>query len=285
MAMQTLIDVHQLRQHLDDAEWRVVDCRFALADPPKGRQAYLEHHIPGAVYAHLDEDLSSPIVPGVTGRHPLPDVEKLAAKFSAWGINSFTKVVAYDDNNGGYASRLWWLLRWLGHSNVWVLDGGYNAWQQAAYPVSAEIPNIQPQAFVPNIRPELVVDAQFVEQVRQDGHYAVVDSREAKRYAGEWEPIDPVAGHIPGAYNAPFAENMRPDGHWQDPQTLKERFDHLLGPRPDDHVVFYCGSGVTACHNILAYAHAGLGEARLYSGSWSEWIADHGRPVAKSADR
>jgi thiosulfate/3-mercaptopyruvate sulfurtransferase len=280
MALQTLFDAATVLNHLDDPNWRVVDCRIALANPPKGRQAYLESHIPGAVYAHLDEDLSSKILPGVTGRHPLPDVEQFAARLSAWGIDHNVQVVAYDDANGAYASRLWWLLRWLGHNQVAVLNGGFPAWQQADYPVNANIPAIEKRTFIPQIHPELVVDASFVEQVRQDTSYAVVDSREAKRYAGEWEPIDPVAGHIPGALNAPFGENIQPDGHWLDPDALKHRFDALLGKRAPDRVVFYCGSGVTACHNVLAYAHAGLGDALLYSGSWSEWIADPSRPVA-----
>lgn len=280
MPYTTLISAEALRANLGQPGWLVIDCRFSLADTAAGQRAYAESHISGALYAHLDEDLSGPIRPGQTGRHPLPSPEVAAARFAAWGIGADTQVVAYDDMAGGIAARLWWMLRWLGHEAVAVMDGGWQAWQAAGYPVDAEVPQPQPRVFTPQPRPGMWVDAATVDQIRRSPEYRVVDSRTPERYRGEVEPIDPVAGHIPGALNLPHPGNIAPDGKLRSPEELRRRFQEALGDTPPDHTAFYCGSGVTACFNILAYRHAGLGDALLYPGSWSEWITDPDREVA-----
>lgn len=278
---RTLISADDLLPRIYDSNWRVVDCRFSLADTEAGRKAYGQGHIPGAVYAHLDEDLSSPVIPGQTGRHPLPAPELLAEKLGRWGIDEHVQVVAYDDKTGMVASRLWWLLRRLGHERVAVLDGGYAAWLALPdAPVSAEVPPPTPRIF--RIGPAIgaVATTDEVEQIRQNSHYVLVDSREPYRYRGEAEPIDPVAGHIPGAVNAFFMDNLDENGRFLPAAQLRARFEQISGvERPAEQVVFYCGSGVSACHNILAMAHAGLGNATLYAGSWSEWIAGGRRGV------
>lgn len=275
---KTLISPTELQQNYQTGSWVIVDCRFDLGNTQAGRTAYESAHIPGAVYAHLDDDLSGEIIPGQTGRHPLPEVEKAVALFSLWGIDESVQVVAYDDKGGGVASRLWWMLRWLGHEAVAVLDGGWPAWQAAGLPVSNRLANVRPRQF--NAKPAALgtVDAARVEEVRTGNEYVVVDSRAPERYRGEVEPIDPVAGHIPGAINIPFPANLAA-GKFLSPEELKERFVNALGDTSPEKVIFYCGSGVTACHNLLAYAHAGLGDAVLYPGSWSEWITDENREV------
>ncbi|MCB0631654.1 MAG: sulfurtransferase [Saprospiraceae bacterium] len=276
----TLISAKALQEHLSDKNCLIVDCRFDLNDTSAGRRAYEEAHIPGAVYVHLDDDLSGTIIPGVTGRHPLPSIEKLTELFSLWGIDDNVQVIAYDDKGGGIASRLWWMLRWLGHQAVAVLDGGWPAWVAASYPVSNLPASLRPRMFTARPQADLQVDADIVDKIRTDPNFTVVDSRAAERYRGEVEPIDPVAGHIPGAINLPFPENLK-SGTFLDAAQLKERFEKALAGKAPEQIVFYCGSGVTACHNILAYAHAGLGNAVLYPGSWSEWITDEKRDIAR----
>lgn len=279
MNYTTLISTKELAQHLDDPDWAIIDCRFWLDDTEKGRSDYKQGHIPGALYAHVDEDLSSPIIPGVTGRHPLPPVDEFSTKLGTWGIGPGVQVVAYDDRGGMIAARLWWLLHWLSHREVAVLDGGWPRWVAEGRPVSQDIYHNQKRVFVPQLRPELVVSTSQVEALRIDPAYRLLDSRAPERYRGEEEPIDPVAGHIPGAVSASFAENLDESGNFLPQVNLSERFQALLGDVPAEKAVFYCGSGVTAAHNVLALAHAGLGEARLYAGSWSEWITDRERPV------
>ncbi len=272
MSYTTLIDGTELANHLHDNNWVIVDCRFSLDDTEKGRRDYRESHIPGAHYAHLDEDLSGEIIPGVTGRHPLPPVEKAVRLFSSWGIDEHAQVVAYDDKGGGIAARLWWMLRWLGHENVAVLNGGWPAWVKADLPTTSDLPNRSEKTFQPKERSELHINRDKVDAIHEDAAYWLVDSRIAPRYRGEFEPIDPVAGHIPGAINLPWPKNLREDGTMKSPEELREGFLTVQPEGQSDHTVFYCGSGVTACHNILAYQYAGLGEAVLYPGSWSEWI-------------
>lgn len=282
MPYTTLISIAELANHLGDDTWAIVDCRFSLDNPERGRQDYQRAHIPGAVYAHLNEDLSGPVIPGRTGRHPLPQIETVAQTFSNWGINAEVQVVAYDDKDGTMAAaRLWWILRWLGHPNVAVLDGGWRRWQSEGRPVRSGVESRAPKVFIPQQRPELVLDAADVLALRNDPTFRIIDSRTTDRYSGEWEPIDPVAGHIPGAISGPFSENLRPDGRFRSSEELRARFQRLLGDSSSDHAIFYCGSGVTAAHNLLALAHAGLGNARLYAGSWSDWITDPDRPVEK----
>lgn len=275
---KTLISPAELQQQYQPGSWLVVDCRFDLADTEAGRRAYEQSHIPGAVYAHLDDDLSGEIIPGKTGRHPLPTIEAAIALFSLWGIDDSVQVVAYDDKGGGIASRLWWMLRWLGHDAVAVLDGGWPAWQAGGMAISDKPANVRPRQFKARPGSLPTADAAKVDEVRTGTAYTVVDSRAAERYRGEVEPIDPVAGHIPGAVNLPFPANLA-DGSFLDADSLKARFQEALGNKPADQVIFYCGSGVTACHNLLAYAHAGLGDAVLYPGSWSDWITDESREI------
>lgn len=274
----TLISVAELAQKLNTPNWIVVDCRFALADTKKGRLDYHESHISGAVYAHLDEDLSGPIIPGSTGRHPLPDVRVLTQTLSQWGIDSSVQVVAYDDAGGPFAARLWWLLKWLGHDAVAVLDGGWQAWIQQHLPTDALIPAPQPRPFVPAIRQDMLVTTEEVEHITQTQSALLVDARTRERHAGINEPLDPVAGHIPGAVCYPWMESLDATKHFQSIDQLKNRFTPLrLDARPR---VCYCGSGVTGAHNVLAMTHAGFENTRLYAGSWSEWITNPAHPVA-----
>lgn len=279
MVYTTLISTAELSRHLADANWAVVDCRFALADVEQGRRNYRDAHIAGAVYAHLDDDLSGPVIPGRTGRHPLPDVEGFAQTLSNWGIDNQVQVVAYDDAGGAMAARLWWLLRWLGHEAVAVLDGGWPAWRSEGGPERSGIETRPARTFSPRLQAHLLVEVDEVEQHRTDPAFHLIDSRSADRYRGQNETIDPVAGHIPGAVSGPFAHNLDKEGRFLSPAALKARFQDLLGDAPPESAVFYCGSGVTAAHNLLAMAYAGLGDGRLYAGSWSEWIADPKRPV------
>lgn len=275
----TLVDTDSLARHLADPRWVVVDCRFTLTDAGAGRRAWTTAHIPGARYAHLDEDLSSPITLR-TGRHPLPDPNALARKLGAWGIDESKQVVVYDDTFGAMASRLWWLLRWLGHESVALLDGGYPKWVREKNPVTAEAPVVHPATFHPRVNNTLWVNADFVEQARQDEAFVVLDARAEERFRGEIEPLDKVAGHVPGAVNAMYEDNLDVSGEFLSVEELRERYLDLLGGVVPDQAIHMCGSGVTACHNVLAMEHAGLPGARLYAGSWSEWITDPNRPVA-----
>jgi len=280
MPYTTLLTPSELAHHLADPDWVVVDCRFSLNDTERGRRDYQQAHIPGAVYAHLNEDLSGPIIPGKSGRHPLPDRDVLAQTLSRWGISPGVQVVAYDDAGGSMAAvRLWWLLRWLGYDAVAVLDGGWPRWQRENRETRSGIEHRSARIFTPNPQSDLLVDASDVLAMLHDTEHPLFDSRSADRYRGENETIDPVAGHIPGARSAPYAENLDPDGLFLSPEALRARFQTLLGDVPADHVTFYCGSGVTAAHNVLAMSHAGLGTPRLYAGSWSEWITDPKRPI------
>lgn len=280
---QPLITAEQLLHLLEDDDVRIIvlDCRFSLADPDAGRSRYQNGHIPGAHYAHLDEDLSGTIERGRTGRHPLPDPDALAQRFGTWGIDAETSVVCVDDVGGAFAARAWWLLRWLGHERVAVLDGGIQAWEDAGGALESEEPTPTPRSFVSRPRPDVLASVGDVAQ----GRWArLIDSREAARYRGETEPIDPIAGHIPGALNRPFQDNLR-DGRFKSAEELHAEFEPLMkGLDEAKEAVFYCGSGVTAAHNVLAALLAGWGEPRLYNGSWSEWIADREREVATGAE-
>ena len=282
MAYTTLIAPADLEPQLTNPSWVVVDCRFALDRPEHGRQEYEQAHIAGAVYAHLNEDLSGPIVAGKTGRHPLPDVAEAARTFGRLGIANSSQVVAYDDAGGAIAARLWWMLRWLGHDDVAVLDGGWQRWRSEGRPTRSGNETRQPAEFSPRSRPELIVNGEEVARAAIDSAYRVIDSRSTERYRGTHEPIDPVAGHIPGAISAPLTENLDESGQFLPPERLAERFHSVLGDIPSDNAIFYCGSGVSAGQNLLAMAHAGLGEGRLYVGSWSEWITDPDRPIERS---
>jgi len=282
MYHDTLIDAATLHVHLDDPRWVAVDCRFSLMDTEAGRRAYRESHLPGARYAHLDEDLSDSITP-TTGRHPLPDPARLARRLGDWGIDPGIQVVAYDDTSGMLAAaRLWWLLRWLGHQAVAVLDGGFPAWRKAGLPLTAALPAVRPTVF--NGQPDDRLWLTTAQVLGLPSENVVLDARAAARFRGEMEPIDPVAGHIPGAVNLPTEGNLTADGHFLPVTELRARFAAALGERPLTTVVHSCGSGVTACHNLLAMEAADLHGSRLYPGSWSEWIRDPNRPRATGAD-
>lgn len=271
-----IINAADLNANLNNPDWVIVDCRFSLADTEEGRNLYAESHIPGAIYSHLDEDLSGEIIKGETGRHPLPEADKFEAILSSWGVDKNTQVIAYDAKNGAIAARLWWMMRWVGHDKAAVLNGGLSAWTKADFPMDNVTPEISPKSFKAKVQDDLSFDFEEIDIIREEADYCLVDSRAAFRYRGEKEPIDPIAGHIPGAINLPFPENWDEDGLMKAPEWLKERFEKATGGKADDNVVFYCGSGVTACHNILAYHYAGLGDAWLYPGSWSDWIARDG---------
>jgi len=269
MTHSTLITTDTLAAHLARPDWAIVDCGFKLADTDWGEAQYAAGHIPGAVYAHLDRDLSGPQT-GTNGRHPLPDLEELRARLGQWGIGPETQVVAYDQDTSMTASRLWWLLRYLGHTAVAVLDGGLARWTAEGRPLRAGIEQRAPAVFVGEPRREMLVLADDVEELRQDPQARVIDARAPERYRGEVEPIDPVAGHIPGAGNVPYLSNLGPDGRFLPPDVLRARFEAALGGAAPADSVMYCGSGVSACHNVLAMEHAGLSGAKLYGGSWSE---------------
>jgi thiosulfate/3-mercaptopyruvate sulfurtransferase len=275
----TLISASELASHGADADFLVIDCRFDLARPQAGEAAYRAAHLPGAIYAHLDRDLSGPVTPA-TGRHPLPAPEKWAATLGSWGLSDTTQVVAYDADNGMYAARLWWLLRWAGHRRVAVLDGGLKAWTQAGSPTSDEIRTRPASRYEVRPRDEAWLStAQLAARLGQPG-WCLLDARAPERFAGEVEPIDPVAGHVPGARNHPFTSNLLNDGRMAARETLRENFERSQAGTANEHTVVMCGSGVTACSLLLALEVAGKPGGRLYAGSWSEWIRDPARPVA-----
>jgi len=279
----TLIEPADLLERYADPDWTVLDCRFDLARPNWGREVYAAGHIPRALYAHLDEDLSGPITPD-SGRHPLPAVESLARTLGGWGVDGNVQVIAYDQGNGAYAARLWWLLRWLGHARVAVLNGGFAAWQQAGLPVSAESEVRAARQFTARPLQAAVVATSDVARWVENGDLGrgaktLIDARAADRFAGQNETLDPVAGHIPGARNHPFARNLDPSGRFLAADTLRSSWTDTLAGSSPAQVVAMCGSGVTACHNLLALEVAGLPGGRLYAGSWSEWIRDGRRPI------
>lgn len=281
---QSLIEAEELNELRKQSDICIVDCRHSLADVNHGRNLYQQSHIPGAHFAHLDDDLSGEIIPGTTGRHPFPLLDDFLAKCRSWGIGEKTQVVVYDQGHGGIAARLWFLLQWVGHENTAVLNGGWTRWEQLELPTSDKPAVATPQSFVPKLREGLLVDAERLQQLQREAGALVLDSRAAARYRGEEEPIDPVAGHIPGAISAPFTDNLGADGRFRPEGELQQRFDRLLGEHDITNTIFYCGSGVTACHNLLALHHLGHTGAKLYPGSWSDWITVEDRPVATGAD-
>ena len=274
-----VISPADLESLLIDPDLRLVDGRASLQNVAAGREQYATSHLPGAGFADLLADLSGPVTPGVTGRHPLPNLEVLVQQLRAWGIGAASQVVVYDDAGGAFAARLWWLLRYLGHAAVAVLDGGFSAWVAEKRPITRDIVVPAPGDFVARLRPELLVDVREL-STPQSSSQKLFDARAPERFRGDVEPIDPVAGHILGAENLPFAENLR-DGRFRPPAELRARFATALDGAPPEQAIVYCGSGVTACHDVLAFAHAGLPLPRLYAGSWSEWITDPNRGVAK----
>lgn len=277
--MSQLIDTQTLAERLEDSELCLFDLRFSLEQPGQGRLDFAAGHIPGARYLHLDDDLSAAVVPGQTGRHPLPDPERLSACLRRNGVNGDSLVVVYDDGPGLFAARLWWLLRWLGHERVKLLNGGLRAWVASGRPLSSDTPRPAVEGnFQGRADHARLIDVAEILKRQDDPGLQLLDARGAPRYTGEQEPIDPVAGHIPGAACLPCVANVGADGLWLPAAELAARFKPWQGE--GQVLACYCGSGVTACHNILAAVEAGLPEPRLYAGSWSEWITDPQRPVA-----
>ena len=282
MEFQTLIGVDSLQKLLGKPRLAVVDCRFDLMNPDAGRQAYLAGHIPGARYADLNRDLSASVGPH-TGRHPLPAPETFARRLSEFGIGDGTQVVAYDDANGSFAARLWWMLRWVGHGAVAVLDGGFKAWTAHGGPLQSGYPEFNVEHFTPRLDAQAVLSTAEIERALKISAILLVDARSPERFAGTAESIDPVAGHIPGAVNHPMTANLDTDGRFLRAAELQARWRERLGGKGAETVVAMCGSGVTACHNLLSLEVAGLSGGKLYAGSWSEWIRDPRRPVARGS--
>ncbi|MEY2634042.1 MAG: hypothetical protein RIR00_2696 [Pseudomonadota bacterium] len=279
MSFTTLVDAATLAAHRGDPDWRIIDVRHQLADVGYGERVYAEGHLPAAFFLHLDRDLSGPLT-GRNGRHPLPDIAALVATFGRLGITPQTQVVAYDDAGGMMAARLWWLLRWLGHERVAVLDGGLPAWLAAGGELSQTLPTVVATDFAAAPRPEVLsADAVLAKLGQPD--CLLVDARAPDRFRGENETLDPRGGHIPGACNRFFRDNLKADGSFKPAEQLREEWLALFAGQAVAQVVNYCGSGVTACHNLLAQAIAGLPGARIYAGSWSEWCSDPDRPLTK----
>ena len=282
MAYTTLITPAELVESLSEPAWLVADCRFELGKPDAGREAWQAGHIPGAIYIDLERDLSAPVT-AATGRHPLPAIEDIAATFSRFGIAEQSQVVCYDGGSGAYAARLWWMLRYAGHDAVAVLDGGFPAWVEEGHPVSTGVARRPPTRFVVRPRPEMLIDASGVALALARGEL-LVDVRGAERFAGTVEPLDTVAGHVPGAINLPYLGNLDARGRFLPPPALAERWRRRTGDAAGRAAICMCGSGVTACQQLLALEAAGVTGGRLYAGSWSEWIRDPARPVARGAE-
>lgn len=278
MAYTTLIATGDLAALLGSPTLAIVDCRFDLKDVSAGERAYRAGHIPGAVYAHLDRDLSGE-TSGTNGRHPLPDPERFATTLGRLGVSNDSQIVVYDEDSGMYASRFWWMARWLGHDAVAVLDGGWAKWIAEGRPVSSTPGIATPQRFSPRLQDGLLIAVEDLSPSTPAG-WRLVDARAPERYRGDVETLDKAAGHIPGAVNRFFQANLDADGTFKAPADLAAAFQTVIGDTPTEDVVCYCGSGVTACHNLLALEHAGLHGAKLYAGSWSEWSADPSRPIA-----
>ena len=277
----TLISTETLARHIGDPGFVVVDCRHDLGDVDAGERAYRKEHLPGAVFMHIDRDLSGQKT-GSNGRHPLPEIAALAATFGRAGIDRARQVVAYDQGSGAFAARLWWLLHWLGHDAAAVLDGGLERWRAEGRALTDGGPPMRATVFEPD-PPSPTASADEILRHIDDGSLLVLDARAAERYRGDVEPLDPVAGHIPGARNRPYTENLTRAGVFKSQDALLAEFGAILRDTPAKAVVHQCGSGVTACHNALAMAVAGLPGSRLYPGSWSEWVASPARPVARGA--
>ncbi|MEC0244936.1 sulfurtransferase [Paenibacillus chitinolyticus] len=274
--MRNIVSLEWLYEHLQDPDLLIADCRFALGEPWSGRQDYSIDHIPGAFYVDLEEDMSGEKREH-GGRHPLPDLGAFSMRASAIGVDASKTVVAYDDQGGAMAARLWWMLRFLGHERVYVLDRGYSQWKAAGYPVTAEAPQASPATFSPKVQRHMLASMDEVKAKLGEKGTVLIDSREGARYRGEQEAIDPVAGHIPGARNRFWKEALDAEGSWRSAEEQKERFRGLENA---EELIVYCGSGVTACPNVLALEEAGIPGVKLYAGSWSDWVSYADNPVA-----
>jgi thiosulfate/3-mercaptopyruvate sulfurtransferase len=276
-----LISVEELSSRVGAADLRVIDCRFDLADTSAGRRSYLDAHIPGAVYADLDKDLAAPVAHD-TGRHPLPAPETFAATCQRFGVSNTTEVVVYDRDSGAVAARAWWMLRWLGHPRARVLDGGFERWVKLSNPTVGGTEMPEPREFVACPRPDwLLTTDELASRTTRIATLNLFDARDAARFRGEHEPIDPVAGHIPGSHNLPYSVSLAADGRWKSTAELEALWGLVLGDDKSKSWAVMCGSGVTACHLALSAAEAGYSAPRLYAGSWSEWIRDPTRPIGR----
>ncbi|MUT65961.1 sulfurtransferase [Paenibacillus sp. NEAU-GSW1] len=279
--MNNIVSLEWLREKMGEPNLVIADCRFRLDDTEAGRRAYEESHIPGAVYLDLEKDLSGEVEEH-GGRHPLPDIFAATVTFGQAGISNNSIVVAYDDQGGAMASRLWWLLKYLGHEQVYVLDKGFTAWAKQGLPVTAEQAEPLTAAFIATVQHNMLVEMDEVRELLGSEGTTLIDSREAPRYRGEVEPIDRVAGHIPGAINRFWRDGLMESGAWKDVDAQAERFNDL---DKNGDLIVYCGSGVTATPNVIALEEAGFTRVRLYAGSWSDWISYEGNPIAQERSK
>jgi thiosulfate/3-mercaptopyruvate sulfurtransferase len=286
MTFTTLIGAAELRDLVGKADIAVIDCRFDLMNPGGGHRAYLEGHIPGARYADLNRDLSAPVSP-TSGRHPLPIPSDFARTLARLGVGRATQVIAYDDSAGAFAARAWWMLRWVGHAAVAVLDGGIKAWVSAGGALQSgeeePVPTAEVSYLSATADASAVIGTAELERRLSDPAFLLIDARAGERFAGTVEPIDAVAGHVEGAVNHPFSANLGAEGRFLPAPVLREAWERRLAGRSPTQVAAMCGSGVTACHNLLSLEVAGLRGAKLYAGSWSEWIRDPRRPISRGA--
>lgn len=278
MSYTTVISAQDLKAIIDQDNVRVFDCRFSLKDPQGGLKNYQSGHLPMAQFADMDTQLSSAMTE-TSGRHPLPEVDVFLAQLKAWGINNDTQVIAYDDISGAFAARLWWMLRWVGHEKVAVLNGGMQQWTEHGFPLSQDEVEFAAGSFSGAANMDWLVDIETVQSELAENKITLLDARAADRFTGKDKKTDPVPGHVPGAYNLPFSGNLTKDGLFASPATINDRFANIIQDQPLTNVVNMCGSGVTACHNLLAQAVAGMPPTKLFIGSWSQWIRDSSRPV------
>ncbi len=279
MTYQTIISVEDLNKNISNQDWFVFDCRFLLKDPEGGLKKFNQGHIPGAQFADMDKDLASPMT-ATTGRHPLPDPNELIKKLQSWGISNSSQIICYDDMSGAFAARMWWLLKWLGHNDVAVLDGGIDKWTANGLTVETDVQQRTAGSFSGQANNDMWVVVGFIQKELEQNKINLLDARSSERFTAKDSKTDPVAGHVPGAMSFPFAENLSKQGVFLSADELKNRFAPMVVNAKDKEAISMCGSGVTACHNLLAMSIAGLPITRLYVGSWSEWIKDKSRPVA-----
>lgn len=279
MTYQTIISVGDLNKNINNQDWFVFDCRFLLKDLEGGLKKFNQGHIPGAQYADMDKDLASAMT-ATSGRHPLPNPDKLIHKLQSWGINNSSQIICYDDMSGAFAARMWWLLKWLGHEDVAVLDGGIDNWTTSGLALETDMKPRGAGAFSGQADNDMWVDVEFVQKQLADNKINLLDARSEERFTAKDSNTDPVAGHVPGAISFPFAGNLSKQGVFLSAEELRKRFAETFADSQNKEVINMCGSGVTACHNLLAMSVAGLPMTRLFVGSWSEWIKDNSRPVA-----
>jgi thiosulfate/3-mercaptopyruvate sulfurtransferase len=278
MSYSTIISAPELNAIINDDNVRVFDCRFSLKDPKGGLKSYQAGHLPMAQFADMDTQLSSAMTE-TSGRHPLPDADVILAQLKEWGINHDTQVIAYDDISGAFAARLWWMMRWLGHDKVAVLNGGIQQWTQQGFPLSQDEVKFSPGEFSGSANMDWLVDIETVRAQLEANKIILIDARAADRFTGKDKTTDPVPGHVPGAHNLPFGGNLTSDGQFETADKINQRFTGIIQDQPLINVVNMCGSGVTACHNLLAQAVAGMPPTKIFIGSWSQWIRDPSRPV------